>query len=144
MEEFNNMDDEQFRKEFLKFLEQHEKKMNEFMKKMYDPKPKKDTNFNKLNDYINNMMNGLDNTFGDIPNPQFGSWNLPNDSFMYRSYNNDVSPFDLFNKKNENKSTMDILDDKLKKSIIEEDYESAIKIRDLINGIKEDQKKSKN
>ncbi len=33
---FNNMDDDSFRKDFLNFLNQHQKRMSDFMKRMYD------------------------------------------------------------------------------------------------------------
>ena len=44
---FNNWNDEFFRREFLKFLNEHEKNMSEFMKKMYNQKPEENKDFKK-------------------------------------------------------------------------------------------------
>ena len=51
---------------------------------------------------------------------------------------------DKFEKEDENIDTLGLLDKKLKESIINEKYEDAAKIRDLINNIKEDREKENN
>jgi hypothetical protein len=61
---FNNMDDESFREDFLKFLNQHQKKMNDFMKRMYDKNDfNSDESFNNIISKINRDNMNDENDF---------------------------------------------------------------------------------
>lgn len=143
---FNDWNDEFFKKEFLKFLNEHEKKMNDFMKQMYSQKPKENGEFNKINDYINRLMGNFNQDqniegFNDDFNKwEKSSWLSPDGSSMFTSYSRDFDP--KFKKENLNNfSTLELLEEKLKKSIINEDYENAAKIRDLIKDLNVKSKK---
>ena len=49
---FGSMDDDLFRKDFLNFLNQHQKRMSDFMKKMYGENDlNSDQTFNNINSF---------------------------------------------------------------------------------------------
>jgi|TARA_R110000803_G_scaffold20502_3_gene52692 hypothetical protein len=151
MEYFNNMDDESFRKEFLDFIRQHQKKMNEFMKKMYGSENEnkqrinynQDDLFNKIIKRLNDESNKSD--IDDQPFWEKTTWYSPEENSMYTSFSRDYNPYasqknnvNNDNTRGENNlPTIELLNEKLNKSILTEDYESAAKIRDLIKSFKE-------
>lgn len=137
---FNDWNDEFFKKEFLKFLNEHEKKMSEFMRQMYNQNPEENNDFKKINDYLNKITGDFNQeqsnteSFDDLNSWDKSSWFSPNGSSMFTSYSRDFNP-NLDKKNLEKFSTLELLEEKLNKSIINEDYESAAKIRDLIKDI---------
>lgn len=145
---FNNWNDEFFRREFLKFLNEHEKNMSEFMKKMYNQKPKENKDFKKINDYLNKMMGDFNQDLrsstekdsGEFGSWEKSSWISDDGSSYFTSYNRDYEPF-LKKENLKNIDTVELLEEKLKKSIIDEDYESSAKIRDLIKDLENKSKK---
>ncbi len=134
---FNDWNDEFFKKEFLKFLNEHEKKMSEFMRQMYNQKPKENNDFKRINDYLNKLRGDFNQEQSNINNlnEDFGSWEksvwfLPNNS-----YSNEYNNPHLKKESLKNIDTIELLKEKLNKSIIDEDYESSAKIRDLIKDL---------
>lgn len=145
---FHDWNDEHFRRQFLRFLNQHEQRMNEFMKQMYGQKPEENDDFKRLNDYFNKMLGDLNNNFDvERGEDEYGpwersSWMSPDGSSMYTSYNYGKNPYKKENLNNLNKvNTVELLEEKLKKSILIEDYESAAKIRDLIKSLEDKKRK---
>lgn len=139
---FNNMDDELFKKEFLRFLNQHQQKMNNFMKRMYGFDERKDYR-STPDDFLNKILNKLNNVDFDIQKieDETGlwekkSWQSPDGYTSYTSFTRDFNPYQSTkeNKKSfdEDSETIELLKEKLNHSIEIEDYESAAKIRDLI------------
>ena len=134
---FNNMDDESFREDFLKFLNQHQKKMNDFMKRMYDKNDfNSDESFNNIISKINrNNMNDEN----DFEMWRGTSWTSEDGSVNYDTFFREFNPYkELKPQKQSEVTTMELLDSKLKKAILREDYESAAKIRDLMKSLSED------
>jgi len=138
---FGSMDDDLFRKDFLNFLNQHQKRMSDFMKKMYGENDlNSDQTFNnimsKLNINPNNVEKGED---------EYGSWES-NEWFSnegnthYNSFFREFNPYKDIKPRSgtQEVSTLDLLESKLNKSILEEDYESAAKIRDLMKSLSND------
>lgn len=143
---FHDWNDELFRKQFLRFLNKHEQRMNDFMKQMYGQKPEESDDFKRLNDYLNKMLGDLNNNFDvERGEDEYGpwertSWMSPDGTSMYTSFN---LYGDKQNKKEnlKNVNTIELLEEKLKKSILVEDYESAAKIRDLIKSLENKEEK---
>ena len=135
---FNNMDDESFREDFLKFLNQHQKRMNDFMKRMYNENGYSDETLNNIISKIN--RNDMDEQNGE---DEFGrwrgsSWTSEDGSINYDSFFREFNPYkELKPQKQSEVTTMELLDSKLKKAILREDYESAAKIRDLMKSLSE-------
>jgi len=153
--DFNNMDDEQFQKEFIRFLTLHQSSIKNLMEAN-----KKNNPFNSFNPF--NPFNGKNNFDVDedyikrIFNNIHSNLNLNNDEewerkdftdpngkedFSSFSRSGFYNPFDgtvRFNEKQQEMGTLELLDIKLKESIMNEDYENSAKIRDLINSLKED------
>jgi excinuclease UvrABC helicase subunit UvrB len=134
---FNNMDDESFREDFLKFLNQHQKKMNDFMKRMYDKNDfNSDESFNNIISKINRDNMNDENDF-DLWRGT--SWTSEDGSVNYDTFFREFNPYkELKPQKQSEVTTMELLDSKLKKAILREDYESAAKIRDLMKSLSED------
>ncbi len=94
-------------------------------------------------DAIKSLLNNLNSSFGfgiDGENP----FKQPKETRFYEKFNYNPYGNDKFEKEDENIDTLGLLDKKLKESIINEKYEDAAKIRDLINNIKEDREKENN
>ena len=90
---FNNMDDESFREDFLKFLNQHQKRMNDFMKRMYNENGYSDETLNNIISKIN--RNDMDEQNGE---DEFGrwrgsSWTSEDDSINYDSFFREFNPY---------------------------------------------------
>lgn len=138
---FGGMDDDLFRRDFLNFLNQHQKRMNDFMKRMYSKDELgSDDTFNKLMSRLSeegfNVENGED---------EYGTWGKSNwtsqdGSINYDSYFREYNPYKELKpqpKNTQEVSTLGLLESKLKKAIMKEDYESAAKIRDLIKSLED-------
>jgi len=148
--DFNNMDDEQFRKEFMRFLTLYQSSIQNFMNKKNNPF--KNT-FNLDEDSIKRIFNDIQSNL-NIDNDEYdsGEWERkdftsPNGKGDFSSFSRSgfYNPFDgsvRFSEKPQEMDTLKLLDIKLKQSIINEDYESCSKIRDLIKSLKEDENKN--
>jgi excinuclease UvrABC helicase subunit UvrB len=155
---FNNMSNEEFRKEFLRFLSMYRGGLDDFMKKTYG---KPEEPFNKSiffnfepidSDIINNFLkNKLDNISYDKGLDKNGEWEKnywrsPDGLTSFSSFtrNSYFNPFEgkvKFKEESENLETIKILEKKLDGFVNEERYEEAARIRDLIKSLKEDIKK---
>lgn len=138
---FNNMDDDSFRKDFLNFLNQHQKRMSDFMKRMYD---EQDLNSNEtFNNIISKINRENTDTYGEDDmwgvNKRDSETNSINyDSINYDSFLREFNPYKEIKPQSHNGvTTMELLESKLNKAVMKEDYESAIKIRDLMKSLSE-------
>jgi len=153
---FNNMSDDDFRKEFLNFLNSYQSGLEGFMKKNYGygrefnlpPLDKGSFDFEKLSKIFNEITNSINVERGEDENGGWEkrSWTSPDGSSSFSSFsrNSFYSPFDgnvtFRNDLNdyEEVDTIKLLEKKLNKAISREKYEDAAKIRDLIKSLKED------
>lgn len=152
---FNGMDDEEFRREFMKFLNMYQSGLDNFMKKTYNNKnynsffsidPFDTSSLRDLFKLIN--KENIDTEKGGDENGEWerNYWQSPDGNTSFNSYIKSYyyDPFeDRLNFKNNKKeiNTIKLLENKLNKAIMDENYESAAKIRDLINNLKEDKEK---
>lgn len=148
--DFNNMDDEQFRKEFMRFLTMYQSSIQNLM------------NRNKGSNYFMNPFgmdeNAIKKIFDNIQDDlniergedEDGEWDKKNftspDGKNYFTFSRSsfYNPFDgntPFKREQKEMSTLELLDLKMKNAIIGEKYEDAAKIRDLIKSLKEDENK---
>lgn len=156
---FNGMDDEEFRKEFMRFLNMYQSGLESFMKKSY----------NNNNNFMNNPFFGispmsdeeLKNILKDINSSinfergededgewEKRSWQSPDGSSSFNSFSRSsyYNPFNgkvNFKQESQEMDTLTLLEGKLKKAIIDENYEDAAKIRDLIKSLEKDNNKEK-
>lgn len=152
---FNGMNDEEFRKEFIRFLNTYQSGLENFMKKNYGTnrgidffsmgmEPFDNDFFKKI---INNISEDLNVEKGRDDNGEWEkrTWSSPDGTTNYSSFsrNSYFNPFDgkvEFKKEGEEIDTIKLLNKKLNQAIMREKYEDAAKIRDLINSLKEDNK----
>jgi excinuclease UvrABC helicase subunit UvrB len=152
---FNGMSDEEFRKEFMKFLNLYQSGLESFMKKTYKPRGlgfMSNPFFNIQpmdDDMLREIFKNLDNVnseFGDDVDGEWEkkSWMSPYGSSSFSSYTKSFydQPESKYSpKKNQNElDTIKLLETKLNKAVFDEKYEDAAKIRDLIKSLKEDKK----
>ena len=153
---FNDMNDEEFREEFMRFLNMYQKGLENFMKKTYNVGgfgfiPKNLSNNQSIDDdRLRDIFKNLDNMGTESGEDENGSWekrswSSPDGKSSFSSYSRSsfYNPFDgnvKFKDESEETNTIKLLENKLNKVIMEEDYESAIKIRDLIKSLKEETK----
>ncbi len=132
---FNNMDDEEFRKEFMKFLTTYQSSIKNLMDR------------NKGNDYFINPFNMDEDMIKKIFNNIQNDFNTgENEMGDFRNINFSRGNFDMYPKfkshdfggEQKEMDTLQLLDMKMKNAIINENYEDAAKIRDLIKSLKED------
>jgi excinuclease UvrABC helicase subunit UvrB len=150
---FNNMNDDEFRKEFMRFLNTYQASLEGFMKKNYNSKNFMNNPFfnilpiddQELKNILKNIEDNLNVERGEDDNGEWEkhSWQSPDGSSSFSSYtrNSFYNPFDgsvKFKEDPEEIDTLKLLKRKLNKAIDEENYENAAKIRDLINSLKED------
>lgn len=153
---FNEMNEEEFRREFMKFLTMYQPSLESFIKKTYlKPSDLEDLNnqvffrsknlntdfipdFTSLSNKDLNIEKGSDE-HGDWEKK---TWSSPDGRSSYASFTRSFNSERYFKDKKQTKSddthTLALLEQKLDKSIREEKYEDAAKIRDLIKSIKED------
>lgn len=133
---FNNMDDDSFRKDFLNFLNQHQKRMSDFMKRMYD---EQDLNSNEtFNNIISKINRENTDTYGEDDMWGVNKWDSETNSINYDSFLREFNPYKEIKPQSHNRvTTMELLESKLNKAVMKEDYESAIKIRDLMKSLSE-------
>lgn len=152
---FNGMDDEEFRKEFLRFLNMYQSGLENFMKKNYGENrgmnpfsmnmdPFGDDIFKKI---MSSFSEGMDVEKGKDENGEWEkrSWSSPDGSSNFNSYSRSAffNPFDgkvEFKKESEEIDTIKLLNKKLNQAIAKENYEDAAKIRDLIKSLEGDNK----
>ena len=149
---FNNMDDEQFRKEFMRFLTMYKSNIQNLM------------NRNKSNDYFinpfcmdedmikkifNNIKDDLNIDRGEDEEDEWEKRNFssPDGKSNFSSFSRGgfYNPFDgsvSFKNQQKEMDTLQLLDMKMRNAIIDEKYEDAAKIRDLIKSLKEDENKN--
>lgn len=153
---FNDMSDEEFRKEFMKFLNMYQNSLESFMKKTYNPRGfgfMSNPFFNIQpmdDDMLRDIFKNLDSMNTESGEDENGEWEKRNwtspdgkSSFSSYSRSSFYNPFEgkvKFKDKPEETDTLKLLEKKLNKAVMNEDYESAAKIRDLIKSLKEDTK----
>jgi len=136
---FNNMDDEQFRKEFMKFLTKYQSSIKNLMNRnkgndyFINPFNMDEDMIKKIFNNIQDDLNTSENEMGDFRNINFSRGDFP----MYPNFK--IRPFDDEQKEMD---TLQLLDMKMRNAIIDEKYEDAAKIRDLIKSLKEDENKN--
>jgi len=159
---FNDMSDEEFRREFMKFLTTYQSGLENYIRETYNNnKSFKSNPFLSAESFDNGSLmdlfkglnkEGMDTERGindDDGEWEKRSWQSPDGSSSFSSFskNYNFNPFDgggvTFGQNPDDISTIKLLEGKLKKSIIDENYENASKIRDLINNLKEDINKDK-
>ena len=149
---FNNMDDEEFRKEFMKFLNMYQSGLENFMKKTYNTRGFMSNPFFNIHPMDDDMLKDIFKNLDDV-NTESGTdengewekknWSSPDGKSSFSSYtrNSFYNPFEgkvKFKDNPEEVDTVKLLEKKLNESVMKEDYESAAKIRDLIKSLKED------
>lgn len=144
---FNGMNDEEFRKEFMRFLNMYQSGLDGFMK---DNQSKKNFMNNPFfgikplsDEEFKNILNSLNSSF-DFDKNGGNPFKQPKESKFYEKFTYNPYGSSRFEREDEEIDTLKLLDKKLKESIIDENYEDASKIRDLINNLKEDRKKENN
>lgn len=152
---FNGMDDEDFKREFVKFLNMYQSGLENFMKKNYGTNRNLDFFSMGMEPFDNDIFKKIINNISEDMDTQKGSddkgewekrnWSSPDGSTKYSSFsrNSYFNPFDgnvEFKKEDDEVDTIKLLNKKLNKAIMRERYEDAAKIRDLINSLKEDNK----
>jgi len=138
-----NFNDDDFKKEFMRFLKMYESEMNKFNDYFEGSKN------NGIEDPLNELMKMLNADMGintkngsdELGDWEKKSWSSPDGKTHYnsftRSFSNEPSNYEFnpyFNEKEVD--TIELLEKKLKQAVIDEDYENAAKIRDLINSLK--------
>jgi len=136
------MDDEQFRKEFLRFISLYQRDMEKFMRTYYgnrnpygNPNFKPEDLFNKLGINLNdiNFDQGINN---DGSEWESKNWKSPDGLTNFRSF---THKFGINDPKEVN--TLDLLKEKLNIAVMEEEYEKAAKIKKLMDSLSEDRLK---
>jgi len=154
---FNGMDDEEFRREFMRFLTMYQSGLENFMKKTYNNKGFNQNQFFSIDpfdtDSLRDLLKAINKEDMDIERGEDetgewekSSWKSPDGSSSFNSYSRSsfYNPFEgkvNFKQNPEDIDTVKLLENKLNKAIMDENYESAAKIRDLINNLKEDKEK---
>jgi len=157
---FNGMNDDEFREEFLRFLNTYQSTLESFMKKNYSS-PKnyfvgpssfgmEPFNLDVLKKLINEMNDSMNIEKGEDENGSWvrKNWSSPDGSTFFNSFsrNSFFNPFgedttsDEKEYQTEEIDTIKLLERKLNKAISKERYEDAAKIRDLIKSLKSDKK----
>lgn len=148
---FNRMDEDNFRREFMKFLTNYRPSLESFIKKTYLNPDDLDGFFNHkyLNsDSIRSNLAGSDDMDFKVEkgsdehgNWEKKSWSSPDGKSSFVSFTRNLNSEGYFKNKKHNETddthTLSLLEEKLEKSIREEKYEDAAKIRDLIKSIKQ-------
>jgi excinuclease UvrABC helicase subunit UvrB len=141
---FNGMSDDEFKKEFMRFLNYYQDSMKEFMRGPFGYDDFIKLNTNNENPY-ENLFKNISNEDMDIQkgSDQHGewekrSWSSPDGKKQFTSFTRNSG----FNPKNntfmdnvDSIDTLTLLKNKLNKAVINEDYEDAAKIRDLIKSL---------
>ena len=133
---FNGMDDEDFKREFMKFLNMYQSSLDSFMKKNYNNNNFMNNPFFSISSISEEDLRNMDNSFNFMEGDE--------DFFKKIIHNNPFGGHSRTKKNETDIDTLTLLDSKLKLAIMDEKYEDASKIRDLIINLKEDQKKENN
>jgi hypothetical protein len=152
---FNNMSEDEFRKEFLKFLNMYQSGMDNFMKKHYGTPKNTDPfyfgieplDYETLRKMLGDVSENININKGEDDKGEWEtkSWTSPDGSSSFSSFsrNSYFNPFDgkvRFKKEEQEIDTVKLLSKKLNQAIMDEKYEDAAKIRDLIKSLQEDKK----
>ncbi len=158
--DFNGMNVDEFREEFMWFLTTYQITLENFMKKNYSSpknyfvKPSSfgidAFNFDSLKKLINEINDNMNIEKGEDENGSWErkNWSSPDGSTFFNSFsrNSYFNPFGEYinseekGYQTEEVDTIKLLERKLNKAISKERYEDAAKIRDLIKSLKEDRK----
>lgn len=142
---FNNMGDDEFRREFMKFLSNYKSGLDNFFKNDFNwmDHYKKRNNLNE--DILKNILDNLNLQSGKDDDGEWEKryWQSPDGLSHFSSFTrtSNYNPFNgqvNFNNENTNLDTIKLLESKLNKAIMDEKYEDAAKIRDLITSLKVD------
>ena len=154
---FNGMDDDELMREFIKMLNMYQSSMERYMKKTNENRGFMANPFfnilpigdDEIKEMFKNIEDNLNIEKGGDDNSEWEkrTWKSPDGSSSYSSFsrNSFYNPFDgkvKFKENTDEIDTIQLLEKKLNKSIENEKYEDAAKIRDLINSLKEDKKNS--
>ena len=154
---FNGMSDEEFNKEFLRFLNMYQSGLESFMKKNLGPQNNSFFGSNPMNiepfdmDSLRKILSQLNDDMGlEKGNDENGegekrNWLSPDGSTSFSSFsrNQYFNPFEgrvSKYRKEPEIDTMKLLTKKLNQAISDEKYEEAAKIRDLIKSLGDDKK----
>lgn len=141
--DFNNMNDEQFRREFLRFISFYQKDMEKFIKAYYGNR-NPFTPFNETEEFFNRLNMDINEVnFDDIKDDsewETKSWTSPNGMTNFRAFRQRIG----VDKNLKEINTLELLKQKLNLAIIDEKYENAAKIKKLMDSIKKDEIKKKN
>jgi hypothetical protein len=150
-----DMDDEEFRKEFIKLMNQRQQEMDEFLRKFYGPSDNKSfSGQSRFYDRIDRRKNNNDDVFGffnkmfngflgeqgsNFYNPSDSSMNFYSSSKVFRinpdgSFE-EISDEFLNNDIEKEGEPLKVLKLKMEKAIEEERYEDAAKFRDAIKSL---------
>lgn len=146
---FNDMGDDDFRKEFMKFLKLYGNGLQDFIKKSYlddtDNLLKKSLFiFEPMNTETQERIDNIDkeelNVEGEVDKGgewEKRSWSSPDGSYHFSSFSRfkgrkKFEPRTI----REDINTIELLEKKLVESVNQERYEDAAKIRDLIKSFK--------
>jgi hypothetical protein len=144
MDEFDklfngDLNDEQFREEFIKLINLHKQSMDKFMKSFYDD------SFFTTKPFIGFFMDNTPNPnefkteFGvdDFGNWEKREWSSEDGSTKITSFNRhfNIEP------EQQREEPLDLLRYKMKLAVEKENYEEAAKYRDAIKAIEEKNKK---
>ena len=144
MDNFNDMSDEEFRKEFVRIINMYQSGMSGFIRQMYGNEPTRRNNKVSDDEIFSKFFNNLPNDMGTDSGVNkdgngFDSWNWsPSDgSNNFRSY--EKSFFDgMVNDGHTPKiNTLELLRGKLNSAVMEERFEDAGDIHNLMEKLKE-------
>lgn len=149
-----NLDDDEFRKEFMKLMNQRQREMDDFMRKFYGPSNNRSfSGQSRFYDRIDKKSDKNDDVFGFF-NKIFNNFldnqdsNMSNNSINFHSSSKvfKVNPDGTFEEIENNffdreddkeREPLKVLKLKMEKAIEEERYEDAAKFRDAIKSLED-------
>lgn len=146
---FNNMNDDEFRKEFLRILNMYQKGMDNYFKSIFgDNKPT--DRYMGWEDFFSKGFDDMDVERGfdeDGSGWETRNWTSPDGNISYTSFsrmfgNENELPNFRERKRNTRKvDVMEMLEEQLEEAVRQEKYEKCAEIRDLISSLKSDKEK---
>ncbi len=142
MKEFNEEFNEDFNEEFTRFLNLYKKGLENLLNGLYDYDTK---NIQPLdNNLFNQIMKDLSENKKTISGSddsgvwEKSEWVSPDGLTYFNSFTKSYYGDKHVNKKTNEQDTITLLENELNKAVIDERYEDAAKIRDLIQSFKSD------
>ena len=139
---FSNMSDDEFRKEFLKIINMYKSGMDGYMKELYSNiKPNRMSEDDIIKNIFGQMPENMNIDRGTDEEGDWESkeWSSPDGLSSFRSYSRQNLFNPMSNKHKEDElSTIEVLNKRLKKAVDEEKYEEAGRIHKLIKQLNEE------